>query len=197
MQLSPKLQILCRPVVWPNNLGVVDIYFFWLAPTLCYELNFPRTSRIRKSFLVRWKLLIYTLDSSWTFYTRGSSRILEIDELFSGPMHFEEQIKLSIWSLVLQARLGSSYWGQCGDGGDATMDHSKVIKHITIPNWPQNMLWICSNHFQCGEQPEVVCINGPRSRLGEASQTCSVRRRRLFSAFVKTHKTLKLLQSPQ
>jgi len=42
-----------KPVVWPANLGVVDIYFFWLAPTLCYELNFPRTSRIRKSFLVR------------------------------------------------------------------------------------------------------------------------------------------------
>ena len=43
-----------RPVVWPANLGVADIYFFWLAPTLCYELNFPRTSRIRKSFLVRY-----------------------------------------------------------------------------------------------------------------------------------------------
>ena len=71
-QLSPKLQILCRPVVWPNNLGVVDIYFFWLAPTLCYELNFPRTSRIRKSFLVRWKLLIYTLDSSCSFFIQRS-----------------------------------------------------------------------------------------------------------------------------
>ena len=39
------------------------------------------------------------------------------------------------------------------------------------------MLWICSNHFQCGEQPEVVCVNGPWPRFGEASQTCSVCRR--------------------
>ena len=30
-----------------------DIYYFWLAPTLCYELNFPRTSRIRTVFLIR------------------------------------------------------------------------------------------------------------------------------------------------
>ena len=37
-----------KPVQWPDNLYVWDIYYFWLAPTLCYELNFPRTSRIRK-----------------------------------------------------------------------------------------------------------------------------------------------------
>jgi len=42
-----------KPVVWPNNLTVLDIYYFWLAPTLCYELNYPRTSRIRTFFLLR------------------------------------------------------------------------------------------------------------------------------------------------
>jgi len=40
-------------VHWPENLGLRDIYYFWLAPTLCYELNFPRTSRVRKLFLLR------------------------------------------------------------------------------------------------------------------------------------------------
>ncbi len=35
-------------VVYPANLTVSDIYYFWLAPTLCYELNFPRMKRIRK-----------------------------------------------------------------------------------------------------------------------------------------------------
>ena len=30
-----------------------DIYYFWFAPTLCYELNFPRSSRIRTTFLIR------------------------------------------------------------------------------------------------------------------------------------------------
>uniref|UniRef100_A0A8C7PUB1 O-acyltransferase n=1 Tax=Oncorhynchus mykiss TaxID=8022 RepID=A0A8C7PUB1_ONCMY len=29
------------------------IYYFVFAPTLCYELNFPRSPRIRKSFLLR------------------------------------------------------------------------------------------------------------------------------------------------
>ena len=29
-----------------------DIYYFMVAPTLCYELNFPRSARIRKRFLM-------------------------------------------------------------------------------------------------------------------------------------------------
>ena len=30
-----------------------DLIYFLLVPTLCYELNFPRTGRIRKRFLMR------------------------------------------------------------------------------------------------------------------------------------------------
>ena len=30
-----------------------DLYYFMLAPTLCYELNFPRSARMRKRFLVK------------------------------------------------------------------------------------------------------------------------------------------------
>ena len=29
------------------------MYYYWFAPTLCYELNFPRSGRIRKTFLLR------------------------------------------------------------------------------------------------------------------------------------------------
>jgi len=42
-----------KPVTWPDNLSIRDIYYFWFAPTLCYELNFPRSTRIRKLFLLR------------------------------------------------------------------------------------------------------------------------------------------------
>ncbi|XP_023933327.1 diacylglycerol O-acyltransferase 1 [Lingula anatina] len=40
-------------VVYPNNLNQADIYYFMFAPTLCYELNFPRSARIRKRFLLK------------------------------------------------------------------------------------------------------------------------------------------------
>lgn len=40
-------------VSYPNNLSVRDLYFFMAVPSLCYELNFPRTSRIRKRFLLK------------------------------------------------------------------------------------------------------------------------------------------------
>ena len=38
---------------YPDNLNLRDLYYFIFAPTLCYELNFPRTLKIRKRFL--WK----------------------------------------------------------------------------------------------------------------------------------------------
>ncbi|KAG5345174.1 DGAT1 acyltransferase, partial [Acromyrmex charruanus] len=40
-------------VQYPDNLNFGDLYYYILAPTLCYELNFPRTQRIRKRFLIK------------------------------------------------------------------------------------------------------------------------------------------------
>ena len=40
-------------VQYPDNLNIQDLLYFLFAPTLCYELNFPRTSRIRKRFLLK------------------------------------------------------------------------------------------------------------------------------------------------
>uniref|UniRef100_G1LGW5 O-acyltransferase n=1 Tax=Ailuropoda melanoleuca TaxID=9646 RepID=G1LGW5_AILME len=42
-----------RAVSYPDNLTYRDLYYFLCAPTLCYELNFPRSPRIRKRFLLR------------------------------------------------------------------------------------------------------------------------------------------------
>nr|XP_034178522.1 diacylglycerol O-acyltransferase 1 isoform X3 [Osmia lignaria] len=40
-------------VQYPDNLNLHDLYYYILAPTLCYELNFPRSQRIRKRFLIK------------------------------------------------------------------------------------------------------------------------------------------------
>ncbi|KRT86267.1 hypothetical protein AMK59_780 [Oryctes borbonicus] len=40
-------------VQYPDNLNLRDLFYFIAAPTLCYELNFPRTDRIRKRFLFK------------------------------------------------------------------------------------------------------------------------------------------------
>lgn len=38
---------------YPDNLTQSDLWYFMVAPTLCYELNFPRSLRIRKRFLIK------------------------------------------------------------------------------------------------------------------------------------------------
>jgi len=46
-------------VIYPDNLSVGDLYYFWFAPTLCYEINFPRTRMIRTSFLLKRALEVF------------------------------------------------------------------------------------------------------------------------------------------
>ncbi|XP_052233917.1 diacylglycerol O-acyltransferase 1-like isoform X2 [Dreissena polymorpha] len=38
---------------YPENINLNNLYYFMCAPTLCYELNFPHTLRIRKRFLLK------------------------------------------------------------------------------------------------------------------------------------------------
>uniref|UniRef100_A0A3Q1BWQ5 O-acyltransferase n=1 Tax=Amphiprion ocellaris TaxID=80972 RepID=A0A3Q1BWQ5_AMPOC len=49
-------------VSYPGNLTHRDMYYFVFAPTLCYQLNFPRSPRIRKRFLMRrlFEMLFFT-----------------------------------------------------------------------------------------------------------------------------------------
>ena len=46
LKLNPARVIL--KLQYPDNLTVWDIYYYWCAPTLCYELNFPKMDRTRK-----------------------------------------------------------------------------------------------------------------------------------------------------
>ncbi|XP_028326858.1 diacylglycerol O-acyltransferase 1b isoform X2 [Gouania willdenowi] len=51
-----------QQVCYPGNLTLKDIYYFTFAPTLCYELNFPRSPNIRMSFMFRrlFEMLFFT-----------------------------------------------------------------------------------------------------------------------------------------
>ena len=59
---APLSILLPRLVQYPANLTLRDLYYFFLAPTLCYELNFPRSKRIRKRFLLR---RVLEVESPW------------------------------------------------------------------------------------------------------------------------------------
>lgn len=46
-------KVFLQTVHYPDNLTLYDLYYFIFAPTLCYELDFPRTFAIRKRFLLK------------------------------------------------------------------------------------------------------------------------------------------------
>uniref|UniRef100_A0A673XGC1 O-acyltransferase n=1 Tax=Salmo trutta TaxID=8032 RepID=A0A673XGC1_SALTR len=59
------------------NLSCCNLYYFVFAPTLCYELNFPRSPRIRMSFLLR---RLFEMVSSWMIpIIQSSMKPLEVN----------------------------------------------------------------------------------------------------------------------
>ncbi|XP_030053094.1 diacylglycerol O-acyltransferase 1 isoform X2 [Microcaecilia unicolor] len=44
-----------KQIMYPWNLTIQDFCYFIMAPTLCYQLNFPRSKWIRKRFIF-WRL---------------------------------------------------------------------------------------------------------------------------------------------
>ncbi|XP_071527892.1 diacylglycerol O-acyltransferase 1 isoform X2 [Panulirus ornatus] len=59
---SDEAASLCL-IQYPDNLTLSDLYYFFAAPTLCYELNFPRSQRIRKRFLLRRMLEVIVISN--------------------------------------------------------------------------------------------------------------------------------------
>jgi len=53
MSISGELIVEEKLISFPDNLNLKNIYYFVSVPTLCYELNFPRSQRTRKRFLLR------------------------------------------------------------------------------------------------------------------------------------------------
>lgn len=43
-------------VMYPQNLSLSNLLFFMVAPTLCYQLNYPRSQSIRGRYLV-WSVM--------------------------------------------------------------------------------------------------------------------------------------------
>lgn len=100
-------------VVYPDNLYAADIWYFMLAPTLCYEINFPQRPKIRKWFLF-WitleviiiPLLGMTLLNQWALpimaVTAKAYNEMDMWELFKA------YIDLVVWNTVFWIMM--SFW---------------------------------------------------------------------------------------
>ncbi|CAI5451499.1 unnamed protein product [Caenorhabditis angaria] len=78
--LKDELSMHQMAAAYPSNLKISNLYYFMIAPTLCYEFNFPRTPRIRKHFLIKrtvelifLSFLILALVQQWVVPTVKNS----------------------------------------------------------------------------------------------------------------------------
>ncbi|CAF0988267.1 unnamed protein product [Rotaria sordida] len=72
-------------IVYPGNLTYKNLYYFMFAPTLCYELNFTHSLRIRKGFILRRCMEILVLASLQ--YCLGQQWILPILRTIDRPLN--------------------------------------------------------------------------------------------------------------
>jgi len=93
-------------VQYPDNLNLKDLYYFAFAPTLCYELNFPRSARIRKRFLIKRLVemvilsqVLLGLVQQWMFPTINNS--MKPFHNSNYPFMLERLLKLAIPNHIL------------------------------------------------------------------------------------------------
>ncbi|XGW07157.1 hypothetical protein V3C99_017008 [Haemonchus contortus] len=92
--------------LYPASLNLSNLYYFILAPTLCYELRFPRSVRRRKSFLVKrfiemvfLTFLVAALIQQWIVPTVHNS-MRPLNEMEFGRS-LERLLKLAIPNVII------------------------------------------------------------------------------------------------
>ena len=61
-------------IFYPQNLTVSNMIFYILAPTLCYQINYPRTNKINWYFVIR--CLLETVKNWLVYFTFYNSILL-------------------------------------------------------------------------------------------------------------------------
>ncbi|KAI7826497.1 putative diacylglycerol O-acyltransferase [Gamsiella multidivaricata] len=93
-------------VQYPANVTIKNMAYYWLAPTLCYQPSYPRTTVFRKSFFLKRILevltcfgMMYFLIEQYATPTLQNS-VRAVDQLAFGTM-LERVLKLSTTSVLI------------------------------------------------------------------------------------------------
>ncbi|ETN68334.1 MBOAT family protein [Necator americanus] len=92
--------------LYPSTLTLSNLYYFMLAPTLCYELKFPKSVRRRKTFLMKrlvelvfLSFLMASLIQQWVVPTVRNS-MKPLSEMEFGRC-LERLLKLAIPNIII------------------------------------------------------------------------------------------------
>ncbi|OUC39471.1 MBOAT family protein [Trichinella nativa] len=91
---------------YPANLTIFNLYYFILAPTLCYELNYPRTKKIRKTFLLKRFLevlflpqVVFALCQQWIYPLMMNA--VEPLKMMDYSRMLERMLKLAVPNIII------------------------------------------------------------------------------------------------
>lgn len=95
-----------QSVKYPDNITLNNIFYFWFAPTLCYQPVYPRTQRFRKSYFFKRLLELVSVGLTIAFLVRQYALPTLINATpamkeASPSKLLERLLKLSVTSLYI------------------------------------------------------------------------------------------------
>lgn len=120
---------ICQLVQYPDNLNVRDLMYFLLAPTLCYELNFPRTTRIRKRFVIKRCIEVVVLVNLML----GLFQQWMIPSVRNSLVPFSKMELVKVIERLLKLAVSNN----------RTLAHNILIYLSTVKQIPNHFTWLC------------------------------------------------------
>ncbi|CAB9524996.1 Diacylglycerol O-acyltransferase 1 [Seminavis robusta] len=157
-------------ISYPMNITLGNIYYFWLAPTLTYQIAFPRTPRVRMKRVFGILLGMIACAALFTFLVaqivNPALKLLVIDlkktnGVYTPGILAEYWLKLAIantylWLLTFYAyfHLYLNFWAEVLRFGDRVFykdwwNSSELASYWRLWNMPVHMWLIRHLYFPC------------------------------------------------
>lgn len=157
-------------IVYPENITLGNLYYFWLAPTLTYQITFPRTPRVRWSRAFGIFLGLFACGTLATFLVAQfitpvlSKLVLELEEtggVYTPHILAEYWLRLAItntylWLLMFYSyfHLYLNFWAEILRFGDRVFykdwwNSSEVSSYWRLWNMPVHMWLVRHFYFPC------------------------------------------------
>jgi len=170
LRLLNNLEPEDEKIVYPRNVTFGNLYYFWLAPTLTYQIAFPRTPRVRWSRAFGIFLGLIACGTLATFLVAQfvtpvlSHLVLELEEtggVYTPHIIVEYWLRLAItntylWLLMFYSyfHLYLNFWAEILRFGDRVFykdwwNSSEISSYWRLWNMPVHMWLVRHLYFPC------------------------------------------------
>lgn len=105
LQLSEVKDLEAPFLQYPQNVTLLNVLYFCVIPTLCYQLNYPRSKRVRSRYVATLLLRMLTVGGLIIFMVEQHMAPILVDV----PVHMHKLNVLELGLLLLRLSIPNTY----------------------------------------------------------------------------------------